>query len=192
VLDVLRRPQPFADDAPGAPPRAAEHADEDLLAALRAGDAAAFELLYRRQVRWLYALALRLTCRPSEAEELTQEVFVRAWQARASFASHDHFRHWLRRVLVNEWINATRRHRPLALDEEGEGATLAGRPATPGLRIDLERALAMLSPRLRAVLLLFDLHGLEHAEIAELLGMTAGASKVQLHRARRRLRELMP
>jgi len=119
---------------------------------------------------------------------------VRAWEARGTFASLAHFKNWLRRVTVNEWINRIRRHRPLALDADDgtadEAAALASSSAPPGLRLDLERALAQLSPRLRAVLLLFDLYGLDHAEIGELLGMTVGASKVQLHRARRRLREL--
>ena len=121
---------------------------------------------------------------------------MRAWEARETFESLAHFKRWLRRVTVNEWINRIRRHRPLGLDDEGgvaaEAAAVASRPGAPLLRIDLERALALLSPRLRAVLLLFDLYGLDHAEIGGLMGMTVGASKVQLHRARRRLRELMP
>jgi RNA polymerase sigma-70 factor (ECF subfamily) len=196
VIDVLRDPESLAAATSPEPSARAELAEVRLVADLRRGETAAFEELYRREVRGLYGLALRLSCRPSEAEELTQEVFVRAWEARRTFASFAHFKNWLRRVTVNEWINRMRRMRPVALDDEGPVAArvaVAASPAgLPGLRIDLERALALLSPRLRAVLLLFDLYGLDHAEIGELLGMTVGASKVQLHRARRRLRELMP
>lgn len=196
MIDVLRNPESLAAPTPPEPGPPAELVEARLVSALREGDSGAFEQLYRREVRPLYGLAMRLSCRPSEAEELTQEVFVRAWEARGSFASFAHFKNWLRRVTVNEWINRIRRQRPLALDEEGgvaaRGSALASPARSPGLRIDLERALARLSPRLRAVLLLFDLYGLDHAEIGEMLGMTAGASKVQLHRARRRLRELLP
>jgi RNA polymerase sigma-70 factor, ECF subfamily len=211
VIDLLWEPETFAPETPREPrapaelaqpqavatePDPAELAQARLVAGLRRGEPRAFEELYRQLVRGIYALALRLTCQPAEAEELTQEVFARAWEARQSFSSHAHFKNWLRRVSVNEWINRLRRHRHVALDdEEGAGAQTAARlaspPGSPGLRLDLERALALMSPRLRAVLLLFDLYGLEHAEIGELLGMTVGASKVQLHRARRRLRELM-
>jgi len=194
VIDALWDPERLAAAQPPEPPAPADLTETRLLADLRRGEVSAFEELYRRQVRALYGFALRLSCRPAEAEELTQEVFVRAWEARGTFASLAHFKNWLRRVTVNEWINRIRRHRPLALDADDgtadEAAALASSSAPPGLRLDLERALAQLSPRLRAVLLLFDLYGLDHAEIGELLGMTVGASKVQLHRARRRLREL--
>jgi RNA polymerase sigma-70 factor (ECF subfamily) len=195
VIDALWDPERLAAATPPEPTAPADLVETRLLADLRRGEVSAFEELYRRQVSALYAFALRLSCRPVEAEELTQEVFVRAWEARGTFASLSHFRNWLRRVTVNEWINRIRRrHHPLTLDADDgvadAAAALASPSAPPGLRLDLERALAHLSPRLRAVLLLFDLYGLDHAEIGELLGMTVGASKVQLHRARRRLREL--
>lgn len=187
------------DAGPDAALPAADLAEERLLRGLRRGDAAAFETLYRRHASPLYGLAVRLTCRPSEAEELTQEVFVRAWEHRSDFRSLEHFARWLKRVAVNSWINQIRRRessssRPL---EEGDGerdasdSSPSSRAGSPGLRLDLERALAALTPRLRAVLLLFDLYGLRHEEIGELLGMTPGASKVQLHRARTRLRETL-
>jgi RNA polymerase sigma-70 factor, ECF subfamily len=195
VIATLWDPESLAASPPEPRPPA-EPAEARLVARLRDGDSAAFEALYRTHLRPLYALALRLTCRPAEAEELTQEVFVRAWEARETFESPSHLKRWLRRVTLNEWINRIRRHRPLGLDDESsvadEAAVVAARPGAPILRVDLERALALLSPRLRAVLLLFDLYGLDHTEIGGLMGMTVGASKVQLHRARRRLRELMP
>jgi RNA polymerase sigma-70 factor, ECF subfamily len=196
VIDVLWKQESFAAASPPESRSAAELAQVRLVAAFRDGDAAAFEALYRQLVRGIYALTLRLTSRVAEAEELTQEVFVRAWEARATFASPGHLQNWLRRVSVNVWINRLRRQRHVTLDDEAvvaaHAAALSSPAGAPGVRLDLERALALLSPRLRAVVLLFDLYGLDHGEIAELMGMTPGASKVQLHRARRRLRELMP
>ena len=184
---------------PDAALPAADLAEERLLRGLRRGDAGAFETLYRRHASSLYGLAMRLTCRASEAEELTQDVFVRAWEHREDFRSLEHFARWLKRVAVNGWINGLRRRRTAAgrplEEDDGERDAADGAPVTPagspGLRLDLERALAALTPRLRAVLLLFDLYGLRHDEIAELLDMTPGASKVQLHRARTRLRETL-
>ena len=197
MIEVLARPDLRAA-AVTSPAGSGDEplADADrLVARLRRGDAGAFEALYRQLVSGVYGLAVRLAHDRSEAEELTQEVFVRAWEARVRFDSVAHLRNWLRRVLVNEWIDRARRRRDVPLDEDSRGAAaaaLATPPPAPGARLDLARALALLSPRLRAVIVLFDLYGLDHAEIGATLGMTAGASKVQLHRARRRLRELLP
>jgi RNA polymerase sigma-70 factor (ECF subfamily) len=166
-----------------------------LVARFRRGDEAAFETLYRGQERRIYAFALRLSQKPDVAADMTQEVFVKAWENRARFESVEHLARWLRRVIVNDWINALRRHRPLELellnDEDGESELQAPRLRDSPVRLDLERALAGLSARLRAVVLLFDVYGHGHEEIGELLGMTAGASKVQLHRARKRLKEML-
>lgn len=195
MIDVLTRPDLCAAAAtpPARPTAEPDAAADRLVERLRRGDAGAFEALYRQLVSGVFGLAVRLTHDRGDAEELTQEVFVRAWEARERFDSLPHLRNWLRRVTVNEWIDRARRRRELPLDEEGAAARRLAVPAgAPGARLDLTRALALLSPRLRAVLVLFDLYGLDHAEIGSTLGMTAGASKVQLHRARRRLRELLP
>ena len=190
MLEAIGDPRILAADA-------APRDDAWLLARFRRGDEAAFESLYRRQERRIYALALRLSQRPEEAADLTQEVFVKACEVLANFESFEHFSRWLRRVVVNDWLNGLRRKRPLELDarrDDDDGAEpeieappLRDSPA----RIDLERALAALSPRLRAVLVLFDVYGHGHDEIAALLEMTPGAAKVQLHRARRKLQEIL-
>lgn len=181
--------------AESAPPPADFEA-ERLVAALRRGDADAFEALYRRTIGTVYGLAWRLTCRSSDAEELAQEVFVRAWEHREQMKSHSHFVHWAKRVAVHCWINELRKKRPSALNSaadplDDDPSLLGTVPAPSGLALDLERAMAALSPRLRAVVTLFDLYGSTHEEIGELLGMTPGGSKVQLHRARTRLREAL-
>lgn len=170
-------------------------ADAWLVRSLRHGDVDAFKTLYDRSHRKLYGLAYRLTASPADAEELTQEVFARAWNHRTEFRNVRHFERWLRRVAINTFISGVRRDVPEAgldgdaperLEQPG-----SGRDGGSRLRIDLERALATLSPRLRAVLVLFDLYGLRHEEIAEHLAITVGGSKVQLHRARKRLREIL-
>jgi len=165
-----------------------------LVAAARRGDEAAFEALYRRHVGQVLGLARRLA--GADAEELVQETFARAWEHRREMRSPVHLKRWLRRVAVNLWINELRRRRfgdrrPDRAEPEAADA-VAPTPARPaGLRLDLERALAALTPRLRAVVVLFDLYGLRHDEIADAMEMTPGASKVQLHRARTRLREIL-
>jgi RNA polymerase sigma-70 factor (ECF subfamily) len=194
VLEALGETRILATDSR---PEASVRPDDEawILARLRRGDEAAFETVYRRQERKLYAFALRLSQRTDEAADLTQEVFVKAWENRSRFESLEHLARWLRRVLMNDWINKLRRTRPLELDapdDEGRGREVeAPRTRDSPVRLDLEKAIAALSPRLRAVFLLFDVHGHGHDEIAELMQMTAGASKVQLHRARKRLQELL-
>ena len=155
--------------------------EERLVRSLRRGAADAFERLYERHHRRLYGLAYRLAGTAGEAEELVQEVFVRAWDHRADFLGALHFGRWLRRVAVNLWITGLRRREPAGLAAD-DGEELDRRPAAataaPPLRLDLEAAIAALPPRLRAVLLLFDLYGLRHEEIAAELEITVGASKV--------------
>ena len=163
--------------------------DARLIRAFREGDATAFESLYRRLRGRVFGLAVRLTGSRTEGEEMTQEVFVRAWEHRRKIESVLHFERWLRGVTIHRWINALRRHDPEPPDDE-QAIERVGTPAgSPAARVDLERAIAALPPRLRAVLLLFDLYGLSHQEVADHLDITVGASKVQLHRARRRLQE---
>jgi RNA polymerase sigma factor (sigma-70 family) len=180
----------------GAPPD--EVGEMRLFHAFRAGQESAFEGLYRRHAGLIHGLALRLSTRRAEAEDLVQEVFLAAWEHRATFETPEHLVRWLRRVTVNRWINRVRRRREVELDADDlrgeDGAGHANEPVAPPMRtsiarLDLERALATLSPRLRAVFLLFDVYGMSHEEISTALNITAGASKVQLHRARQRLRE---
>ena len=170
----------------------AELEEARLVRDLGRGDAAAFETVYRRRCRSIYGLAYHLCGRHGDAEELAQEVFVRLWQHRADFASGEHLDRWLRRVTVNTWITQLRRAREPsfeALQEDGFPEPQAPPTHAGGAGVDIERALATLSPALRAVVVLFDVYGLRHEEIAELVGITAGSSKVQLHRARQRLKE---
>lgn len=168
-------------------PYPSEDADADLVRRAVDGDVRAFEVLYRRHVGRVHGAVWRLAgMNRARAEELTQEAFVRAWQKLASFRFESAFTTWLHRLAVNVALMDLRDRDPVR-DAEPEDAELALQTATPfcaGEREDLERAVAALPPRARAVLVLHDIEGWKHGEIAEQLGMAIGSSKAQLHRAR--------
>lgn len=174
---------------------AAFDAGEDAVLVRRAAgaDVAAFEQLYRRHHRRVHGVILRLVGQAGAlAEDLTQEAFVRAWQALPSFRFESAVSTWLHRLAVNTALMElrARRSRPQADDDEDALEALST-PDTAGRAVlgrDLERAVATLPPRARAVLVLYDVEGWKHEEIAEELGMAVGSSKAQLHRARGLLR----
>lgn len=153
----------------------------------RDGDVAAFERVYRAQVGRIRALALRMSGDAALADELTQEVFVRAWHRLESFRGESSFATWLHTLAIRAIVDALRREdRTSEVRQVLEFTTTA-----PGRRIDLERAIALLPDRARQVLVLHDLEGWQHDEIAELMGITAGTCRSQLHRARALLKEAL-
>lgn len=165
-----------------------------LVAAAARGEVEAFEALYRRHIGRVHGVIVRLVgSHGARAEDLTQETFVRAWQALPAFRFESAFSTWLHRLAVNTALMELRgrRSRPQddgdddALDTIGS-ADSAGHATA--LSLDLERAVATLPPRARAVLVLYDVEGWKHEEIATQLGMAVGSSKAQLHRARGLLR----
>lgn len=178
------RPARTTLDGPGDPALAA------------AGDRRAFERLYRDHVDRVFTLCARMTADRALAEELTQDVFVRAWEKLALFRGESSFGTWLHRLTVNLVLNHReadgRRKRHLAVDDTGDAcAQVPARAAAPGDRMDLERAIAALPPGARRVFVLHDVEGYTHEEIGTLLGITDGGSKAQLHRARLLLREAL-
>jgi len=171
-----------------------EGEDAQLVRRAAGADVAAFEALYRRHHRRVHGVILRLVGHASaRAEDLTQEAFVRAWQALPTFRFESAVSTWLHRMAVNTALMElrARRSRPQADDDEDALESLS-MPDTAGRAVlgrDLERAVATLPPRARAVLVLHDVEGWKHEEIAAELGMAVGSSKAQLHRARGLLRE---
>ena len=184
-------PTPTATDSEAASFDAGE--DAALARRAAAADVPAFEALYRRHHRRVHGVIVRLVGQAgARAEDLTQEAFVRAWQALPSFRFESAVSTWLHRLAVNTALMElrARRSRPLAEDDEDALESLST-PDTAGHAVlgrDLERAVATLPPRARAVLVLHDVEGWKHEEIAEELGMAVGSSKAQLHRARGLLR----
>ena len=164
---------------------------EDLVARARAGDLAAVEALWRGSVDRLHALCLRMTGNPSLAEELTQESFIRAWQRLDSFRGESEFTSWLHRVAVNVVLTDRRAKRRREERETAPRDLGQTRTLVPGSALDLERAIARLPHRARAVFVLHDVEGYRHKEVARLLGIASGTSKTQLHRARKLLREML-
>jgi RNA polymerase sigma factor (sigma-70 family) len=169
-------------------------ADAALVRRAAAGEVHAFELLYRRHARRVFGVIWRLVGGvEARAEELTQDAFVRAWQALAGFRHDSAFGTWLHRLAVNTALMDLRR-RAGAEALETDDAALEFH-AAPGSRrdlgMDLEKLVAKLPPRARAVLVLHDVEGWKHEEIAHELGMAVGSSKAQLHRARGLLRALL-
>jgi RNA polymerase sigma factor (sigma-70 family) len=159
-----------------------------------AGDMAAFECLYRRHAGRVHGVIARLVGQGgARAEDLTQEAFVRAWQALPRFRFESAVSTWLHRLAVNTALMElrSRRGRPRFDDDEDaldEVGTLDSAGRATALGMDLQRAVATLPPRARAVLVLHDVEGWKHEEIANELGMAVGSSKAQLHRARHLLR----
>ena len=157
------------------------------------GDTLAFERLYRRHIARIHSLVRRML-NGEAADETTQDVFVRAWQKLNLFRGESSFGTWLHRLAINVVLAkrsdlAKQRGRftsdGFALDNAH------ARTVTPEARMDIETALAKLPDGAREVFVLHDIEGYKHEEIAELLGVTAGTSKSQLHRARMVLRDCL-
>lgn len=169
-------------------------ADATLVRRAAGGDAAAFEQLYRRHAGRVHGTILRLVGRDrARAEELTQDAFVQAWRKLGSFRFESAFATWLHRLGVNIALMDLRIRRDEdAMDDDELQAAAGGEvPFCAAERGDLERAVAALPARARAVLVLHDVEGFKHEEISAELRMAVGSSKAQLHRARGLLRRML-
>jgi RNA polymerase sigma-70 factor (ECF subfamily) len=164
-----------------------------------AGDRSAFERVYRDHVNRVFSLCARMVSDRARAEELTQDVFVRAWEKLHLFRGESSFGTWLHRLTVNVVLNARKvegrqRSRYEESDDDAGMDSLpgvVGMPLAPGDLLDLEEAITRLPPGARRVFVLHDVEGYKHEEIADMLGVTSGATKAQLHRARLLLREAL-
>ncbi len=155
-----------------------------------AGDEAAFRELYGRHTPRLYQFVLRvLGGDEAEAEDVVQETWIRATTNLGSFRWESRFETWLTGIGLNLSRNRLRRsdRREQLHDADRTGSEPRGRDE----RIDLERAISLIPAGCRTVLILHDLEGFKHAEIAEKLGVTEGTSKSQLWSARRHMRQLL-
>jgi RNA polymerase sigma-70 factor (ECF subfamily) len=166
----------------------------DAIRQAQAGDSEAFETLYREHAGRVYALCLRLSGDRARAEELVQDVFIRVWERLHSFRGESAFSSWLHRVAVNvvmmSFRAGGRRERRVAPVEDLTAVDRGG-AGNPGLRLDLEAAIAALPEGARVAFVLHDVEGYRHEEIAAMTGIAVGTSKAQLFRARRLLREAL-
>ncbi len=167
----------------------------DLLGEAQLGDVAAFEAIYRRHAGRVHALCRRLAEDGGRAEELTQEVFLRAWRHLGSCPGNAALPGWLCRIAIHAVLEDNRKLRRRSRREmaapDGVLPERGAPPAPAGLALDLERAIARLPAGARQVFVLYDVEGFRHEEIGKLLGITPGTSKAQLHRARRLLKEAL-
>jgi len=168
--------------------------DLELAAQSAAGDVAAFEQLYERHRRRVYSLCLRMVGDVTEAEDITQEVFLQVFRKIGTFRGEAALTTWFHRLAVNHVLMHWRKRgiRSEETTEEGDVGGIA-RPYPLSIldRIALEQAIQKLPPGYRLVFLLHDVEGYEHEEIAAMLGCSVGTSKSQLHKARLKLRSLL-
>jgi RNA polymerase sigma-70 factor (ECF subfamily) len=181
-----------------------EMTDENVVRMAQQGDVAAFERIYRLHSRKVYTLCLRMVSDRSEAEDLTQDVFLQLFRKINTFRGESAFSTWLHRMSVNIVLQRFRRKtaadkslETITNPEEGSSAE-AREFGGPDLRlkgavdrITLETAIDELPPGYKAMFILHDVQGYNHDEIAGIFGCTAGNSKSQVHKARTRLRELL-
>ncbi len=173
--------------------------DFELAQAAATGDMAAFEEVYDRHHRRVYSVCFRMLQNASEAEDLTQEVFLQLYRKIGSFRGDSAFTTWLHRMTVNQVLMHFRK-RSVKFErttEEGETPVqiVLGTGNAQKMpivdKIALANAIAELPPGYRNVFVLHDVEGYEHEEVARILGCAAGTSKSQLSKARMKLRKLL-
>ncbi len=159
------------------------------------GDGRGFKRLFDENVNRIYAFCLRMSSSPQLAEEITQDVFVKAWENLHKFRGESKFTTWLHSIAVNEFLTQKRIEKRfmqrytttddvLKYDRHGEKPEVHF-----NTNIDIENAISSLPEQAKMVLILHDIEGYKHKEIAEMINIEIGTSKAHLHRARKILRE---
>lgn len=173
--------------------------DFQLAKSAATGDMAAFEEIYQRHHRRVYSICLRMLQNASEAEDLTQDVFIQLYRKIGSFRGDSAFTTWLHRMTVNQVLMHFRKRTVKFEKTTEEGETPI--QIVPGTeradkmpivdKIALENAIEQLPTGYKNVFVLHDVEGFEHEEVARILGCSVGTSKSQLHKARLKLRKLL-
>lgn len=188
-VSVIDRPLGFAQSGVSAE-------DTELVAAIRRGDHGSREALYHRYKRRVFELAVRIVG-ASDAEEVSQEAFIRIFRGLPKFRGDSALGTWIYRLSVNAALSHRSRRGAVPgvasdPDVTVAAALIEGPPSGDAvLRARLERALWQLPVGYRTVIVLHDVEGLEHEEVAQILGCHVGTSKSQLHKARGKLREIL-
>jgi RNA polymerase sigma-70 factor, ECF subfamily len=173
-----------------------EAADADIVARSRAGDAEAFETIYRRHSARIYTLACRMTGSTEDGEDLLQEIFLQAYRKLESFKGDASLGTWLYRLALNHCLDYVRSRRAKmnklteTLDADTSFEPVAPRD-TPIARMDLERAMERLPDGCREAFVLHDVEGFDHKEVGGLLDIAEGTSKSQVFKARAKLRAML-
>jgi RNA polymerase sigma-70 factor, ECF subfamily len=182
----------------------ADLTDADVVRLAQSGDAAAFERIYRLHSRKVYSLCLRMAGNRTEAEDLTQDVFLQLFRKIGMFRGDSAFSTWLHRVAVNIVLQRFRKKAPVETsletvikpDEEFDTPPMEFGSPDPRLngvidRITLQAAIDELAPGYKAMFVLHDVEGYDHSEIARMFGCSVGNSKSQVHKARLQLRKVL-
>lgn len=167
--------------------------DSLLAGSAAGGDHGAFERLYRRHVARVHSLARRMAS-PDLADDLTQEIFIRAWERLPTFAGRSAFGTWLHRLAINHVLTRRRRtrlERTWFIDDDAPVGTAPAAGAQVALAMDIETAMTRLPEGARQIFVLYDIEGWTHEEIAERMEISIGTSKSQLSRARATLRRYL-
>lgn len=190
----------------GAAPSNKSNDEREIVTRAQRGDVLAFEALYHAHSGRMFALCLRMSGDRDEATELVQDVFVRIWERLGSFRGEAAFSTWAHRLAVNVVLEGRRKNqrRETKIGERetsgtegsGDGGWRSeergvGRSSFIEERLDLENAIARLSPGLRRVFVLHDIEGYQHNEIARMTGSAEGTLRAQLHQARKILMEAL-
>jgi RNA polymerase sigma-70 factor (ECF subfamily) len=167
--------------------------ETELIQRAQEGDPVAIREIYRTYAPRVYAIVKRLAADDGLAEDWAQEAWVRIFRALGTFRGDARFTTWLHRIAVNSALHGRRWRERRVRHEAPIPESLPSRaPADETLlRLRLEKAMAQLPERMRQVLVLHDIEGYTHEDIAEFLGVTPGTSKSQLFKARARMRELL-
>jgi len=201
VLTSLAGPIDVPDRAPSD---AAQLPEREVIRRAKLGDCSAFECIYRAHCGRVFALCSRMLGNRAEAEDLTQETFLTVLRKIHTFRGESSLYTWLHRIAVNSVLMRLRKKiRPQlstqpSAEHDDRCTDLDERLAAPDLRLSgsldrlsLQRALNRLAPRQKMVVELHDIQGYKHQEIARIMDWSIGTSKAQLHRARKKLRELL-
>jgi RNA polymerase sigma-70 factor (ECF subfamily) len=168
-----------------------EPQDAQLIEAAVQGDSGAFEKLYRRHTGRVHGLCVRLTQNRAEAQDCTQETFIRAWRRLATFRGDSSFATWLHKIALNEVLGRKRRAATETRHLEVVRRETKDSHAGPAQIDELERAIGLLPDRAREVFVLQKIYGYTHEETAELLSIAVGTCKAQVHRASRLLADVL-
>jgi RNA polymerase sigma-70 factor (ECF subfamily) len=169
--------------------------EAELVRSAQNGDGRGFKRLFDENVNRIYAFCLRMSANPQLAEEITQDVFVKAWENLHKFRGESKFSTWLHSIAINEFLTQKRIEKRfmqrytttddvLKYDRHGEKPEVHF-----NTNIDIENAISSLPEQAKMVLILHDIEGYKHKEIAEMINIEVGTSKAHLHRARKILRE---
>jgi RNA polymerase sigma-70 factor (ECF subfamily) len=167
----------------------------ELIRQASAGNSYAFRELYNNNVQRVHALCLRISRDEDTADELTQEVFIKAWEKLSGFQFESKFSSWLHSIAVNQFLMMKRSEKRFS-ERVSELSYLIDSPENQSrsrhhhdARIDIEQALEKLPQQARIAFVLHDIEGYKHHEISDLMNIEVGTSKAHLHRARKMLRE---